>query len=69
MLVQFGVSVHSARINTLGERAEDTFLVTGKILSEAKTLIQLETKLVKALQTSRETPGESLKKIAAEQLV
>ena len=69
VLVQFGVSVHSARINTLGERAEDTFLVTGKILSEAKTLIQLETKLVKALQTSRETLGESLKKIAAEQLV
>jgi len=67
VLVQFGVSVHSARINTLGDRAEDTFLVTGEILSEAKTLIHLETKLVKALQTSAETAGEPLKKTVTEQ--
>nr|WP_245728073.1 [protein-PII] uridylyltransferase [Nitrosovibrio tenuis] len=66
VLVQFGVNVHSAKINTLGERAEDTFLVTGNILSEAKTLIHLETQLIKALQTSRETAGESLEKNAAE---
>ena len=25
VLVSFGVNVHSARVNTLGERAEDTF--------------------------------------------
>ena len=64
VLVQFGVSVHSARINTLGDRAEDTFLVTGEILSKAKTLIYLETELIKTLQTSDETAGESLKKVA-----
>lgn len=60
VLVQFGVDVHSARINTLGDRAEDTFLVTGQPLSDAKTLIRLETKLVKALETSdrsREEPA------------
>jgi [protein-PII] uridylyltransferase len=67
VLVQFGVSVHSARINTLGDRAEDTFLVTGEILSQAKTLIHLETKLIKALQTSNEAVGEPLKKTVAEQ--
>jgi [protein-PII] uridylyltransferase len=67
VLVEFGVSVHSARINTLGDRAEDTFLVTGEILSEAKTLIHLETNLIKALQTSDEAAGEPLKKTVAEQ--
>ncbi len=55
VLVYFGVNVHSARINTLGERAEDTFLITGKILDETRTLIHLETELSKVLQTSYET--------------
>ena len=51
VLVHFGVSVHSARITTLGERAEDTFLIAGKILNETRTLIRLETELLKVLQT------------------
>jgi len=55
VLVHFDVNVHSARINTLGERAEDTFLITGEILNETRTLIHLETALLKALQTSGET--------------
>jgi [protein-PII] uridylyltransferase len=59
VLVHFGVNVLSARINTLGGRAEDTFLVTGNVLSESRTLIQLKTKLIKALETSRETNTES----------
>ena len=46
VLVQFGVNVHSARINTMGDRAEDTFLVTGEILSQAKTLIHPGNKAV-----------------------
>lgn len=61
MLVHCGVSVHSARISTLGERAEDTFLVTGKILNETRTLIHLETELLKILQTSGETIRQSQK--------
>ena len=52
VLVHFGVNVHGARINTLGERAEDTFLITGKMLHETRTLIHLETTLLEALQTS-----------------
>jgi [protein-PII] uridylyltransferase len=70
VLVQCGVNVHSARVNTLGDRAEDTFLVTGEILGQAKTLIHLETKLIKAVQTSNETAetaAEPLKKTAAGQ--
>ena len=59
VLVRFGINVHSARINTMGERAEDTFLVTGNILNESRTLIQLETELIKALQISCETAEET----------
>jgi [protein-PII] uridylyltransferase len=54
VLVSFGVNVHSARINTLGERAEDTFLVTGDALQKPRTLLHLETELINALQTSCE---------------
>jgi [protein-PII] uridylyltransferase len=52
VLVQFGLNVHSARINTLGERAEDTFLITGSILSDSRSVIQLEANLIKVLHTS-----------------
>lgn len=51
VLVRFGVNVHSARINTLGERAEDTFLITGSVLS-SRSVIQLEANLIKVLHTS-----------------
>jgi [protein-PII] uridylyltransferase len=54
VLVSHGVNVHSARINTLGERAEDTFLVTGDALQKSRTLLRLETKLIDALRTSGE---------------
>ncbi|HEX8874433.1 MAG TPA: ACT domain-containing protein, partial [Nitrosospira sp.] len=66
VLVQFGVNVHSARINTLGERAEDTFLITGNVLSDARMLIHLETRLINTLQTSNGTAGEPLKETATE---
>jgi len=51
ILARFGVTVHSAKISTLGGRAEDTFLISGKILNEARTLIRMETDLLQALQT------------------
>jgi [protein-PII] uridylyltransferase len=59
VLVRFGINVHSARIDTMGERAEDTFLVTGSILNEPRRLIQMETELIKALRISCETVEES----------
>jgi [protein-PII] uridylyltransferase len=52
VLAEFTISVHGARINTLGERAEDTFLITGSVLNNTRSLVHLETTLLKALQTS-----------------
>jgi [protein-PII] uridylyltransferase len=50
----------------LGERAEDTFLVTGNILNDSRMVIQLEANLIKALQTSSETDTERLDEPSAE---
>ncbi|WP_205617000.1 [protein-PII] uridylyltransferase [Pelomicrobium methylotrophicum] len=46
-----GINVHSARITTLGERAEDTFLISGGRLGDDKAVVQLETDLLEALKT------------------
>lgn len=51
-LAQHQISVHHAKINTLGERAEDTFLISGDKLNESKALIKLETDLLQQLQTT-----------------
>ncbi len=51
VLVSYGISVRTAKINTLGERAEDSFVITGDALRETKTLIRLESDLIRELQT------------------
>ena len=43
------VGVHAARINTLGERVEDVFLLDGRGLSDNRLQIQLETELLRAI--------------------
>ncbi|MDW8468834.1 MAG: [protein-PII] uridylyltransferase [Burkholderiales bacterium] len=50
VLAAHGVSVHSARINTLGDRAEDVFLVSGASLADPKEVLRLEQELLQALQ-------------------
>ncbi|TMH39274.1 MAG: [protein-PII] uridylyltransferase [Betaproteobacteria bacterium] len=50
VLSRYGVSLHTAKIATLGERAEDVFVVSGAALANPKTVLQLETDLLKALQ-------------------
>ncbi|GGY19205.1 [protein-PII] uridylyltransferase [Paludibacterium paludis] len=50
VLTEHGLNVHSAKIMTLGGRVEDSFLVTGPGLGDAKQVIQLEAALIKALR-------------------
>ena len=45
-----GINLYTAKINTLGERAEDTFLVTGDALQDTKKVVQLEAELAHELQ-------------------
>jgi len=48
-LAQYKISVQTAKIMTLGERAEDTFLLYGNSLNSQKLQIQLETDLLELL--------------------
>jgi len=41
--------VQLAKVSTLGERVEDTFLVTGDTLRQDKKQLELETELLAAL--------------------
>jgi [protein-PII] uridylyltransferase len=50
VLSRYGVDLHTAKIATLGERAEDVFVVSGDALANPKTVLQLETDLLEALQ-------------------
>ena len=49
VLLQHGVAVHSAKINTLRERAEDSFLVSGEELANAHHVARLESDLAQAI--------------------
>ena len=50
VLARHNVSVHTAKINTLGERVEDTFLVSGSELTQPASLVRLEQELLSAVQ-------------------
>jgi len=49
VLSQREVSIQTARVNTLGARAEDVFVVSGGRLAEESTRIALETELAEAI--------------------
>src|SRR4051812_1035317 len=49
-LAGYHINLHTARINTLGDRAEDVFLISGESLANSKTVLQLEQELLKELQ-------------------
>jgi [protein-PII] uridylyltransferase len=49
-LDEHGINVHTAKIATLGERAEDTFLISGAELAKTATLLRLEAELLERLQ-------------------
>jgi len=50
VLAEHRVSLHTAKINTLGDRAEDVFLVSGEALSRPKDVLRLEQELFQTLQ-------------------
>ncbi|WP_269531953.1 [protein-PII] uridylyltransferase [Chitinimonas sp. BJYL2] len=50
VLSRHEVTIHSAKIMTLGERAEDTFTISGVCLAESKTLVRLEADLLETLR-------------------
>ena len=50
VLGQHGITLHTAKIATLGERVEDVFLISGKELSHTATLVRLEQDLLTVLQ-------------------
>ncbi len=49
VLAQHGINVHTAKVLTLGERAEDVFLISGAKLSDAKTQLEIEGDLLEAI--------------------
>lgn len=50
VLSKHAVAIHSAKIMTLGERAEDTFTISGAALGDAKSLVRLEADLMETLR-------------------
>ncbi|OIQ76358.1 bifunctional uridylyltransferase/uridylyl-removing enzyme [mine drainage metagenome] len=49
VLARHKVSLNLAKVNTLGERVEDTFLIQGEALQHNRDQIQIETELLAAL--------------------
>jgi [protein-PII] uridylyltransferase len=49
-LADAGINVASAKINTLGERAEDTFLIDGARLHDEHAVLRLETRIYDQLR-------------------
>lgn len=50
VLAHHGINLQLAKISTLGERVEDTFLIDGSALQQNRTQIAVETELLDALQ-------------------
>jgi [protein-PII] uridylyltransferase len=49
-LARYHINLHTAKINTLGDRAEDVFLVSGAVLEDSKAVLKLEQELLAELQ-------------------
>ncbi|MDA8095683.1 MAG: [protein-PII] uridylyltransferase [Betaproteobacteria bacterium] len=53
VFAEYKIQLHTAKITTLGERAEDMFLVRGECLNNPKKSLQFETALLQALQNEK----------------
>ena len=49
MLAQHHLNLQLAKITTLGERVEDTFLIDGSALQQNKLQLQIETEMLDAI--------------------
>jgi len=49
-LARYKLNLYSAKVNTLGDRAEDVFLVSGAALEDPKAVLKLEQELLTELQ-------------------
>ena len=49
VLARHHINLQLAKVTTLGERVEDTFLIDGPELQQNKRQIEIETKLLEAL--------------------
>ena len=49
VLARHHINLQLAKITTLGERVEDTFLIDGPELQQNRRQIEIETELLKAL--------------------
>ncbi len=56
LLAKYRLNVQTARINTLGDRAEDVILVSGDALREPKAVLQLERDLMQELSLQAPAP-------------
>jgi [protein-PII] uridylyltransferase len=50
VLARHEVNLQLAKITTLGERVEDSFVVNGKVFQSPKGILSLETDVLAALQ-------------------
>jgi len=57
ILARHHINLQTARINTLGDRAEDVFLVSGEALQAPKTVLQLEQELLADLSLPAQAPA------------
>jgi [protein-PII] uridylyltransferase len=51
VLTTYDVNLHTAKVNTLGERAEDVFLISGPVLYDTRRVVRLEAELIEQLRT------------------
>jgi len=57
VLARYRINLQTARINTLGDRAEDVFLIAGNALADPKAVLQLEQDLLKELSLQEAAPA------------
>jgi len=55
-LSRYRINLQTARVNTLGDRVEDVFLLSGAVLSDSKAVLNLEQDLLKALTLQPAAP-------------